>query len=79
MKTNLLGTDEFPFHWWRQLPVVGSQAEVLHVCGGAVFIKSAHSFRQLQAKEGVIHVKICFVNGIDCLPCVVSIFTCDFF
>ena len=38
MKTNLLGTDEFPFHWWRQLPVVGSQAEVLHVCGAA-FIK----------------------------------------
>ena len=40
---------------------------------------SAHIFTQLQAKEGVIHVKICFVNGIDCLPCVVSNFTCVFF
>ena len=40
---------------------------------------SAHIFTQLQAKEGVIHVKICFVNGIDCLLCVVSNFTCVFF
>ena len=39
---------------------------------------SAHSFTQLQAKEGVIHVKICFVNGIACLPCVIFTFTCVF-
>ena len=39
---------------------------------------SAHSFMQLQAKEGVIHVKICFVNGIDCLPRVTSKNTCFF-
>ena len=36
VSSHLLGTEAPPFHTWRQEPVLGSQAEVLHVWGGCL-------------------------------------------